>query len=88
MLCTVVLCCENPAILLPFRSLIVADGNPAQLSKTLNNLLRTKLLGLRAGSFSLSLSPFLSANCLSEAKFLITGQGGKFNHTAEPLMQH
>lgn len=51
MLCTVVFCCENPPVLLPFGSLVLADGNPAQLSKTLNNLLRTKLLGLRAGSF-------------------------------------
>ena len=55
MLCTVVFCCENPSVL-PFGSLMLADGNPAQLSKTLNNLLRTKLLGLRAGSFSLSFS--------------------------------
>lgn len=50
MLCAVVFCCENPSVL-PFGSLMLADGNPAQLSKTLNNLLRTKLLGLRAGSF-------------------------------------
>lgn len=54
-LCPVVFRCENPSILPPFGSLMLADGNPAQLSKTLNNLLRTKLLGLRAGSFSLFL---------------------------------
>lgn len=56
-LCAVVLCCENPSVLLPFGSLMLADGNPAQLSKTLNNLLRTKLLGLRVPfSFSFSFS--------------------------------
>lgn len=54
MLCTVVLCGQNPSILLLFGLLMLADGNPAQLSKMLNNLLRTKLLSLRAGSFSFS----------------------------------
>lgn len=76
--CNGVFCSENPSIFLPFGSLMLADGNPAQLSKTLNNLLSTKLLGLRAGSFSFS-PFFFSANCLSEAKFLITGQRSRFN---------
>lgn len=51
---TVVLGGQNPSVLLLFGLLMLADGNPAQLSKMLNNLLRTKLLGLRAGSFSFS----------------------------------
>lgn len=61
MLCIVVFSCEDPSALLPFGSLMLADGNPVQLSKTLNNLLRTKLLGLRAGSFSLSFSSLQTA---------------------------